>query len=328
MLAFLAARAVPGIERIDGVVYRRTFDIDGSTGIVEVAPTAGLDGLDVAFLAVDADVADGVGSRLHRLLGLDADVAAIAARLSRDPFLKPFVAARPALRVPGGWEGFEVAMRAVIGQQVSVAAARRLNGRLVERCGRDLPGQASWRLFPTPEAVLAADLSGMGMPGGRRTGACRPRPVRTRRGDRRNGDAPAFDPRYRRLDRALHRDARLPGARRLSRRRRGAASRHGGWRGNPAKTGGTARARRMLAALARLCRAAHLGGRCRARDGSRRAGTHHPGSPLQRADRIGDVPRASRGAIHPPSAMAGVRRSAMPAARETGPGRGDRHEDS
>jgi AraC family transcriptional regulator of adaptative response / DNA-3-methyladenine glycosylase II len=104
------------------------------------------------------------------MFDLDADLAAVNAHLAGDPVLAPWVAARPAVRMPGGWDGFEVAMRAVIGQQVSIAAARRLNGRLAERCGAGLPGAAGdgpHRLFPTPEQVLAADLSAMGMPGAR-----------------------------------------------------------------------------------------------------------------------------------------------------------------
>jgi AraC family transcriptional regulator of adaptative response / DNA-3-methyladenine glycosylase II len=112
------------------------------------------------------------------MFDLDADLPAINAHLSADPSLAPSVAARPWVRVAGGWDPFEIAIRTVVGQQVSVARARQLNGVLAERCasGRR-PKRSSAQAevaraglrfpFPTPREVLAADLSALGMPGAR-----------------------------------------------------------------------------------------------------------------------------------------------------------------
>jgi AraC family transcriptional regulator of adaptative response / DNA-3-methyladenine glycosylase II len=97
---------------------------------------------------------------VRRLLSLDVDPTEAAALLCHDPVLADLVRARPGLRVPGAWEPFELVVRAVVGQQVTVAAARTLLARIVVRCGVD--GR-----FPTPAELLAADLDGIGMPGAR-----------------------------------------------------------------------------------------------------------------------------------------------------------------
>src|SRR5690606_14388517 len=104
--------------------------------------------------------------RVRRMFDLDADPDAIAAVLSADPRLRPLLRKRPGLRLPGGWDGFEVAVRAVAGQQVSVAAARTLCARIAQRHGHALaaplaPGLT--HLFPTPEALLDGDLEGAGL---------------------------------------------------------------------------------------------------------------------------------------------------------------------
>jgi AraC family transcriptional regulator of adaptative response / DNA-3-methyladenine glycosylase II len=117
-----------------------------------------------------ADHAAALLKSVRRMFDLDADVRAIASHLSADPAMAPLVAARPALRVFRGPDPFEVAMRSIIGQQVTVARARRLNSVLVERCGSALaPGidDRLTRAFPTPEAVSEANLADMGMPGAR-----------------------------------------------------------------------------------------------------------------------------------------------------------------
>ncbi|MEO8748090.1 MAG: DNA-3-methyladenine glycosylase, partial [Rhodanobacter sp.] len=108
----------------------------------------------------------GVVTRLRRMFDLDANPALIAEAFTRDPLLGPLSARRPGLRVPGSWDGFEVAVRAVLGQQVSVAAARTLAARIVQRYGAaltvpTLPGLE--RLFPTPAALAAADLRELGL---------------------------------------------------------------------------------------------------------------------------------------------------------------------
>jgi len=151
MLAYLAARAVEGVEQVHGGRYRRTL----ATGWIEVShlPEEGCLVLEGTDLQAEAP-------RVRALFDLDTDVGAIGARLKKDPVLRPLLAARPGLRVPGGWDGFEVAMRAVLGQQITVAAARRLLGVLVGLCGTTG--------FPVAADVHRADLAALGMPGARR----------------------------------------------------------------------------------------------------------------------------------------------------------------
>jgi AraC family transcriptional regulator of adaptative response / DNA-3-methyladenine glycosylase II len=118
-------------------------------------------------------------ARVRRVFDLAADPGAIGADLGRDPMLAPLVAARPGLRVPGAWDGFELAVRAVLGQQVTVEAARGLAGRLVMLCGVTLPigpgrepgepGEPGVsRVFPDAARLAATDLSALGMPAARR----------------------------------------------------------------------------------------------------------------------------------------------------------------
>jgi AraC family transcriptional regulator of adaptative response / DNA-3-methyladenine glycosylase II len=108
---------------------------------------------------------------VRRVFDLGADTGAIGAHLAHDPLLAPLVAARPGLRVPGGWDGFEVAVRAILGQQVSVAAARCFGARLALACGARVSGGPDAGLslaFPTAAEVAAADLSPIGLTGARR----------------------------------------------------------------------------------------------------------------------------------------------------------------
>jgi AraC family transcriptional regulator, regulatory protein of adaptative response / DNA-3-methyladenine glycosylase II len=165
LLAFLAARAVPGVEEVADGAYRRTVALDGASGTVEVRPAPGGRRLEATLrLSRLAAVAPAV-DRLRRLLDLDADSATIDAHLATDPLLAASVAARPGLRVPGAWEPFELMVRAILGQQISVAAARTLAGRLAAGHGAPLPGgrPALGRLFPTPEALAEADLGEAGL---------------------------------------------------------------------------------------------------------------------------------------------------------------------
>jgi AraC family transcriptional regulator, regulatory protein of adaptative response / DNA-3-methyladenine glycosylase II len=105
-------------------------------------------------------------ARLRRVFDLGADPLAIAAHLAKDPTLAPLVKARPGLRVPGAWDGFELAIRAVLGQQITVVAAARLAGRMAAAYGQPLssPGEPLTHVFPRPEVIAAADLASLGMP--------------------------------------------------------------------------------------------------------------------------------------------------------------------
>ncbi len=168
--AFLAARAIPGIEVVEDDRYRRTIDLAGQHGTIEVRPSRGRDALAVTIQFPDAAAQAAIVARIRRLFDLDADVGAIAAHFARDPLLGPLVAARPGLRVPGAWDGFELAVRAMLGQQITVSGARRLIGRLVEAHGEPFRAGAGGgdeglsAVFPPPERVAAADLTQLGMP--------------------------------------------------------------------------------------------------------------------------------------------------------------------
>jgi AraC family transcriptional regulator of adaptative response / DNA-3-methyladenine glycosylase II len=105
-------------------------------------------------------------SRLRRMFDLDADPQAIGAALSADARLRPLLQRRPGLRVPSGWDGFEIAVRAIIGQQISVAGARTLASRLSQKFGRPLSAPFAIgldHLFPTPDALADADLAAIGL---------------------------------------------------------------------------------------------------------------------------------------------------------------------
>ena len=173
MLSFLRARTVEGVERVDGEIYCRTVLLDGRVGTVEIThlPEHESLGATIRFPCVRA--LPGIVARIRRVFDLGADVATIGAHLAQDPLLAPLVAERPGLRAPGGWDGFELAMRAVLGQQVTVEAARRLAGQLVRLCGTAVPAEqrshaALMFAFPTAAQVAAADLASLGMPNARK----------------------------------------------------------------------------------------------------------------------------------------------------------------
>ncbi|MFI7533297.1 AlkA N-terminal domain-containing protein [Streptosporangium sp. NPDC049376] len=154
LLRFLRARAIPGLETVDETSYSRV--VPG--GAVTLTPLPGHVRLDVEL--DDTRGLARVVARCRRLLDLDADPQAIADALGGTS-LGPLVTANPGLRVPGAWDGFEVAVRAVVGQQISVAGARTLLGRIVARAGH------GGVLFPAPGELLEADLEGLGLTGRR-----------------------------------------------------------------------------------------------------------------------------------------------------------------
>lgn len=165
LLDFFRHRAIPGVEWVDDTRYVRTFAQDGDVGSVEVSHLPALASLLVRVRTARVAALPRVLNRVRRVFDVASDVAAIGAELRVDPLLAPLIEARPGLRVPGGWSGFELGVRAVLGQQVSVVAARQLGERLVRLCGTPvLLGAALTRLFPTPEQVAHADLSSLGVP--------------------------------------------------------------------------------------------------------------------------------------------------------------------
>jgi len=172
MLAFLEARAIEGVESVTEGTYRRTFFHGGECGVVEIRhePTRQNLAVTVRFPSVRA--LPQILTRVRRVFDVGADIETIGTHLARDPFLATLLAQRPGLRAPGAWDGFELAVRAVLGQQITVVAARRLAGQLVALCGKRLPAGTDDALtycFPSADLVAAADLSQLGMPTARKT---------------------------------------------------------------------------------------------------------------------------------------------------------------
>jgi AraC family transcriptional regulator, regulatory protein of adaptative response / DNA-3-methyladenine glycosylase II len=172
MLAYLQGRAIDGVERLDGERYMRSIVHDGEVGTVEIVHLAARESIAATIRFPCVRALPAIIAWVRRVFDLGADVASIGAHLAQDRLLAPLVAKRPGLRVPGGWDGFELAVRAVLGQQVTVEAGRRLAGQLVQICGGAVPGGRGEpgvsRVFPTAAQVAIADLSGLGMPGARR----------------------------------------------------------------------------------------------------------------------------------------------------------------
>jgi len=181
LLAYLGQRAIPGVESFDGDVYARTLALPHGPAVVSIradgssSPSGGSlrynrPGTLKCDLCLD-DVRDfsTAVSRVRRLLDLDADPLAVHSALREDRLLGRSVELNPGLRVPGSVEGAEIAVRAVLGQQISVAGARTLAGRLAWHLGAPLPHpQGSLvRLFPTAEAIAAMDPSALPMPASR-----------------------------------------------------------------------------------------------------------------------------------------------------------------
>ncbi len=166
---FLASRAIAGVEEVTRSSYRRSIICAGQAGILAVSHAAHARALVVEVAPALAPYLMEISARVRALFDLEADPAAINAVLRGDPALARHVRSAPGLRVPGAWDRFELAVRAILGQQVTVAGATTLAARLVERCGETL-SYAQGRithLFPQPHAVAAADLAGIGMPGAR-----------------------------------------------------------------------------------------------------------------------------------------------------------------
>ena len=163
-VAFLAARALAGVEEVDGSTYRRVFTLERGRGIAELTPGRASVGC-VLWLEDGRDASEAVAA-CRRLLGLDADPSPPVAALEHDPVIGVLVRGRPGLRVPGSVDGFEIAIRAIVGQQVSVAGARTTLGRLVAAYGRPLshPSGGLTHAFPEPAALAEAPSRELPMP--------------------------------------------------------------------------------------------------------------------------------------------------------------------
>jgi AraC family transcriptional regulator of adaptative response / DNA-3-methyladenine glycosylase II len=165
LLAFFAHRAVPGVEDVDATTYTRRFAFDGIAGSLRVRRMPGEDALALDVSHPHAARLQEISARVRRMFDVDADIGAINAHLRCDAHLRACIRRHAGQRLPGGWEGFEIAVRAVLGQQISVAAARTFAQRLVQHFGPQaaLDSAATVRLFPAAETLADADLGAIGL---------------------------------------------------------------------------------------------------------------------------------------------------------------------
>jgi AraC family transcriptional regulator of adaptative response / DNA-3-methyladenine glycosylase II len=169
LISFLKGRAIPGVEEVSPETYRRTLVMNGDIGILEVKLDQGRDALLLKLSLPDLDGVIGLVARVRRMFDCGADPDVIGSHLASDPLMARLVKRRPGLRLPSAWDPFEMAVRAILGQQVSVAAATTLAGRLVERLGTPLssPSGRLTHLFPAPAEVTEGNLENLGLTGKR-----------------------------------------------------------------------------------------------------------------------------------------------------------------
>ena len=169
LLEFFRDRATPGVESVRGDAYRRTVCVNELTGTIEVRPAGQPGFLSLTMSGVKTPSLFEVVQRTRDVFDLDAPVGEIRAALEPDPALVARLDALPGVRVPGAWDGFELTVRAILGQQVSVAAATTLAGRIAKRYGTPLespddgPDDALQVLFPTPVRLARARFNDIGL---------------------------------------------------------------------------------------------------------------------------------------------------------------------
>jgi AraC family transcriptional regulator, regulatory protein of adaptative response / DNA-3-methyladenine glycosylase II len=165
MAAYFAARAVPGVEHVSESTYRRTIVVGDDPGVLEIW-RGGDDHLLLQAHLPHWEELVHVVQRARRIASLDFELDEPASHLARDPTIGPLLEARPGLRPPGTWDAFETGVRAIIGQQVTLAHANIIAGRLVQRLGTRVPGLERLGLthmFPSAATLAGADLSGLGL---------------------------------------------------------------------------------------------------------------------------------------------------------------------
>jgi AraC family transcriptional regulator of adaptative response / DNA-3-methyladenine glycosylase II len=166
ILAFLRGRALPGVEVVDEHSYSRVFGPADAPGWLRLSAWPGdAHAMQLQLHCPQPSQMLGVVTKLRRMFDLDANPQSIGEALKQSTVLRPMLRKRPGLRLPGGWDGFEIAVRAILGQQVSVAAARTLATRIVQRFGTPVtsPVAGLERLFPGPEALADVDLREVGL---------------------------------------------------------------------------------------------------------------------------------------------------------------------
>lgn len=165
MSSLLAQTAIPGVENVDGDTYRRTIQMSGNAGVLELMP-GGEDHLVMRAHLPHWDELVHVVRRARRIPNLDTDHHEPVRQLANDSVIGPLVGARPGLRVPGTWDAFETGVRAIIAEHATNETTTHLVGRLVDRYGSAVPGLEEMGLshtFPAPEALAAADLRSLGL---------------------------------------------------------------------------------------------------------------------------------------------------------------------
>lgn len=168
MLAFLAARATPGVEVVENGVYRRSISRQGRHGFFEVSRSGADHSLAVRIQFNDPTVLFHIVERIRRIFDLNADWTQIARILRVDPLLAERVRLSPGLRVPGCWDAFELSVRAILGQQITVRGATTLAGRIVRLFGKPIAlADGPTHLFPPATVLADADLTRAGLTGAR-----------------------------------------------------------------------------------------------------------------------------------------------------------------
>jgi len=164
LMQFFGQRALPGVETVHEGVYTRLIRHGQHTGAITARHDASRRHVVLRVAPQFAAELPEIAGRVRRLFDLQADPAGVRDQLMSDSGLRPLVRRRPGLRVPGAWDPFEIAVRAIVGQQVSVAAARTICGRIVARYGEPMAGpEGLTRLFPTPERIASARMNGLGL---------------------------------------------------------------------------------------------------------------------------------------------------------------------
>jgi AraC family transcriptional regulator of adaptative response / DNA-3-methyladenine glycosylase II len=164
VIGFLAARATPGVEVVEQGRSRRTIAIDGKTGTVAISRSATRPAVSLEVRFPDSRSLLLIVERVRRMFDLGADPAVIAEHLGEDALLREAMTRHAGIRTPGAWDGFELSVRAILGQQVSVAAATTIAGRLVAKFGTEVDaGAGLTRIFPTPAQLATAPIEESGV---------------------------------------------------------------------------------------------------------------------------------------------------------------------
>ena len=163
LVKFFSARVIPGVDHVVANTYSRTISMGRGTGSLTISPAAKALSARVHFTgSINEEL---VSKKLRRLANTDAPIGEISKHFARDKILAPLIRKRLGLRVPGVWDPFELGVRAILGQQVSVAGATTLTGRVALKFGRKIKTSLPdlTHLFPTAATMAEANLSGMGL---------------------------------------------------------------------------------------------------------------------------------------------------------------------